>query len=381
MRIRPLPAGRRRGPQPSHAPLAGLAALIVLAGLAVAAPAGAAEVTKTLRAELPATTGPFAVENLAGIMKVVPGTGTNVVAIVTVHAESQELADTMRFEKVAGDDGVPTLRVRYPLHSHATLRYPRRGDSTIIDRMIGSGSSTSTEYDDHRVKVTDNRGVLLYADVEVQVPKTDVGAKFRNVVGTIEGQKVQGNLEFDSGSGDIVLTALKGSIVADTGSGDVKADHIEGSLDCDTGSGNCTLSNVKGESIDCDVGSGDVTVRASVVDRVSADTGSGDVHVLDVDLEEFEANTGSGDVELKTSGARLTRIVADTGSGDVTLRQGPAASFEARAAQGSGDLVVRYEDAQPIVRQREVVGYRRGNARIRIDVDTGSGDVLITPGS
>lgn len=35
--------------------------------------------------------------------------------------------------------------------------------------------------------------------------------------------------------------------------------------------------------------------------------------------------------------------------------------------------------AQPIVKKRTVVGYRRGDGRIRIDPDTGSGDVSINP--
>ena len=51
------------------------------------------------------------------------------------------------------------------------------------------------------------------------------------------------------------------------------------------------------------------------------------------------------------------------------------------ADQGSGDLIMGFKDAQAIVRHKEVVGYRRGDARIRIDVDTGSGDLTIQPGS
>jgi hypothetical protein len=38
-----------------------------------------------------------------------------------------------------------------------------------------------------------------------------------------------------------------------------------------------------------------------------------------------------------------------------------------------------YKDAQPIVKGREVVGYRRGDSKIHIDVSTGSGDLEIAP--
>jgi hypothetical protein len=366
--------------------------------LAPASPILAAEVTRTLRATIPTAAG-FGIENLAGNMTIVPGSGTEVVAVVTVHAESQAIADLVRFEKVGpGGDGKkvvigisldddddspkrPTLRVRYPLDEHSTLRYPRLGGGNAVTRALSTGSSTSTTYDDHRVKVTDNRGTLLYADIEVQVPKSEVQGYFRNVVGTIAAHGLHGELEFDSGSSDIDIREIKGSVDADTGSGDVKVAGVAGRVTCDTGSGDCNISDVKGDSIDCDLGSGDATIKGANVKQVMADTGSGDVRVLDTDLEELHANTGSGDVELKTTGSRLARVMADTGSGDVILRLAPDASFEARADQGSGDLTVRYTDAEPIIRQKEVVGYRRGAARIQIDVDTGSGDVLITPGS
>jgi hypothetical protein len=42
--------------------------------------------------------------------------------------------------------------------------------------------------------------------------------------------------------------------------------------------------------------------------------------------------------------------------------------------------LVHFKDAQPIVRHKEVIGYRRGDARTKIDVDTGSGDLMIEPG-
>jgi putative adhesin len=76
----------------------------------------------------------------------------------------------------------------------------------------------------------------------------------------------------------------------------------------------------------------------------------------------------------------VVSLKADTGSGDVRLRLGPDASFEVIAEMGSGDIVSRYPDAEPIVRKREVIGYRRGAARTRISVDTGSGNLILEPG-
>ena len=46
---------------------------------------------------------------------------------------------------------------------------------------------------------------------------------------------------------------------------------------------------------------------------------------------------------------------------------------------GSGELESGFADAQAIVNRREVVGYKRGDGRIKIEVDTGSGDVRVEP--
>ncbi|HEU4400859.1 MAG TPA: DUF4097 family beta strand repeat-containing protein [Candidatus Polarisedimenticolia bacterium] len=361
-----------------------LLTLCALGLLVLSAPdAAAAEVTRTLRAELaPGVTGPFGVENLAGAMHVVRGSGPTLVAVATVHAESAELADAMRFEQVAGKEGIPTLRVIYPLDRVGTVRYPGGDGSSIavpefLSGLVGSG----TRYDGRKVRVTGGSGgTLIYADVEVQVPAHAVEATFRNVFGSLRGEGVEGKMKFDTDSGSIKVEKARGTLILDTGSGNASATGIEGSLTCDTGSGNCSIDGFKGESITCDVGSGNVHISAASAQRVSADTGSGNVRVLDSDVETLNADTGSGNVILESRGNRLARIRADTGSGNVTLRLGPDASFEALADQGSGDIINRYADAQPILKRKELIGYRRGDGRTRITVDTGSGDLTLEPG-
>ena len=345
----------------------------------LAAPLQAAESTRVLKAELPAAAqGRFRVENLAGSMRVVPATDGRVTAVATVHAESDKDAGLMRFEQVSGADGVPTLRVIYPLDKYEAIRY----DSGAHQRGLwgGMGSNTSTKYDGHRVKVSSGDGVLLYADLEVHVPPVPgLEVVFRNEVGRLEAEGVEGKLRFDSSSADIILKRLKGEIHADTGSGDVKAGMLEGAFSCNTGSGDCHLTGFEGERLVVNVGSGDVYVKSARAGRISAETGSGDIFVTDSDAEGVEADTGSGDVTLESRGGRMVEVKAQTGSGDVTLRLGPEATFEARADQGSGDIGTGFKDAEVILQHRRVVGYRRGDARIRIEVSTGSGDLRIDP--
>ena len=350
--------------------------------LAASTPQTAADSTRTLRLEMPAgATAHVTVENLVGSMKVVTGSGQNIVAIATVHAENEDLAGMLKIEQVTSETGGPVLRVIYPLDTYSRYRFPGGGDAGSFLGGLFGGSSTSTKYAGRKVKVSAHDGVLLYADVEVQVPRHTVDATFRNVVGPLKGEEVEGTLLFDSSSGDVTLARVRGKVKVDTGSGDVKASDVQGSFTCDTGSGDCDLTGFTGEEISCNTGSGDILVRSATADRIDLDTGSGDIEAVEADVVEFTADTGSGGIELEVRGRRLSRVAADTGSGDVTLRLDPDASFEARADQGSGDLVVRFSDAQPILNRKEVIGYRRGDERIKIKVETGSGDLVIEPGT
>jgi len=118
-------------------------------------------------------------------------------------------------------------------------------------------------------------------------------------------------------------------------------------------------------------------VRDVKAERLHADTGSGHVRAERADVEEFTGDTGSGGIEAELLGTRLRRVKADTGSGDVTLWLPADASFDAAADQGSGELTCAFADAQAVKSDRKTVGYRRGDGRARISIDTGSGDARI----
>lgn len=326
-----------------------------------------AETTRTVRAELtPSGNEPFVVENLAGTMKVLPGDGPTVLATATVHAESADLAEGVKLEQVKGENGVATLRVIYPIDWRRTVRYGSRGRSDVT-------------YAGQKVRVSGSHGPILWAEVEVRVPRQAVTATFRNLVGTLEAEDTDGNVLLDAATGDITARRLSGRVKADTGSGDVLGQELKGSFTCDTGSGTCTVKQMDGDELTCDTGSGDIVILGARATRITADTGSGDVRVEGADTESFVGDTGSGTIAIEVTGTRLRSVTADTGSGDVRLRLPAEASFELTADQGSGDLECLFKDAQAVVHKREVVGYRRGDGHARIQVDTGSGSVVIAP--
>lgn len=354
-----------------------LAFLIVVA--ASLAPGASAEVTRTLRLEVPKGTERFAVENLAGSVRIAPGSGDTLVAVATVHAANEELLAAVRFERVEAGER-PAFRVRYPYDEVRTFHYPALGGGSAPNWLaLFGGSSTNTTYDDRQVRVSGSTGTLLYADVEIQVPRRAMDVAFRNAAGRIDAREVEGTLTFGTGSGRIAVERLRGEIKTASGSGDIDAKDVRGSYACATGSGDCTLRGFDGERVSCSTGSGDIRIEAATAAKISAETGSGDIHAIDADAGALSADTGSGDVEVVVRGSRLATLSADTGSGDVTVKLPPDASFEAMADQGSGEIDNRFADATAIVKRKEVVGYRRGDGHIRIEVDTGSGDLVLEP--
>jgi len=327
--------------------------------------AAAAETTRTLEVQLKDANRPFAVENLAGKMVVVPWDGDQVVAVARVTAANTGLADQVSFEQVRGRDGRPTLRVRYPVRRHSAFRYP-------------GGGSTTVTYDGRRVRVSGRQGVLLYADVEVKVPRSQVDGIFKNHVGPLSAEGLTGTLRLDTGSGSITARNLEGRIVADTGSGNVEATGVRGEFVCDTGSGACLVTDFEGTRLTCDTGSGRVRMRGVRADRVVADTGSGSVVAEDADVVEFRGDTGSGSIRLEAVGSRLQRVSADTGSGGVTVSLPAGTTFNLRADVGSGRVRCDVPGAENVLRGRRVVGCRLGDEQVRINADTGSGSVTVT---
>jgi len=338
-----------------------------------------AEVTRTLRAELSGdATRPFRVENLAGRMVVRQGTGSKVMVTATVHGEDQATADLLRLEQVRDSKtGHPTLRMRYPIDRHTSYRYGSGRSEGFFERMFSG--NTNVTYDGVRVSVSGGRGLALYADLVVEIPRGSSGT-FKNLVGDIQGEGVEGTLTFDSGSGDIALRDFSGDVTADTGSGDVNATSGRGAFKCDTGSGDCVLKSFTGARLSLDTGSGDISVTDSTARVVSADTGSGSILLQVEDAEEVDTDTGSGDVNLDLGGSKLGRVNADTGSGDVVVKLDRNLGFELRADVGSGEVSSGFSDATAVMERRKVKGYRRGDLQVKIDVDTGSGDVSVSPG-
>ena len=357
-------------------------ATILALGFVVAAdapPAQAADAVRTLKVELTGQEAArFAVENLAGTMRISAGSGPAVEVVATVYGESQELADAVRLERVNQGSGAATLRVRYPYDKISTLQY-REPSSDGYDGWSIS-SSSSYDYDGHRVRVNRGHGTRLHADLEVRVPPARVQARFSNLLGLVEARGISGELGFTVSSADLRLSELDGNLVLEGSSGDIRARDIKGSWKSDFSSGDVDLVGFNGETLSFQTSSGDILLRSVRASRATFETSSGDVSVRDADLAEFTASATSGDVALESVGSALKVVRITTSSGDVRLRLPSDAAFEVDADQSSGDMEVDFSGGTAVHHGETLIGYRHGTGGARIRVQTSSGDLSVSPG-
>jgi len=356
-----------------------LVAVAIGVASAVSFASGArAEVVKTLRAELPAEAAArFGVENLVGRMRVSAADQPGVIVTATVYGENDELAGAVRIERVT-ESGGPLLRVRYPYDRVRTFRY-HEPDSDWDGAFLGFASSSTYHYDGRTVRVNPGRGTLLHADLEVVVPRRGLQALFRNLVGRLEAEGLEGRLGFEVESADLRLARLKGDLVLKGSSGDIRARDIQGDWRSEFSSGDCRLEDFSGESLSFRATSGDMVGRRIRARHLRSDTSSGDVRLLDAEVEELAVEATSGDIEFESAAKGLRSAEIRTSSGDVLLRLPENAGFDLETSQSSGDTRIGYADAASLHQDGHHATYRRGGGGAHIRVRTSSGDLTVRP--
>lgn len=190
-----------------------------------------------------------AVYNLAGVMRLEPGTGADVVVEVTRGGR-----DAAKLTIATGPlRGRETLRVIYPDDdlvyrelgggSNTTLRV--RDDGTFNDRDDRGGHRWSDE--GRRVRIAGSGGGLeAHADVRIAVP-TGKRIEIYLAVGEAFVSNVDGDRRVDVASANVTADHMKGSLLVDTGSGDVTVNlpaDFGAQVDIETSSGEIDLRNV-----------------------------------------------------------------------------------------------------------------------------------------
>ncbi len=161
--------------------------------------------------------------------------------------------------------------------------------------------------------------------------------------GSIDIERVAGQLELRSGDGSIHGSGLDGAVTAHTGDGSIKLDGVTGSLNVDTGDGSITvagaLSAVRARS-----GDGSVTIRAGSGSATKSDwditTGDGSVTLALPDGFGGELDARTGDGSVRMTDVTLSNVTGEIGKRNVAGRLG-AGGATVRIRTGDGSITLK----------------------------------------
>lgn len=296
--------------------------------------------------------------NLAGEVRLEPGTGTGIVVEVTRGG-----SDGGRLE-VRASGG--QLRVRYP-DDDIVYRGERTGRSSTTLNVRDDGTFGGIR----RVRVrSSGSGLEAHADLRVLVPRGQ-RVEVNLGVGLVTVHNVDGDLRLSTHASSVRANGTQGMLTVNAGSGSVRVENGSGDLDVDTGSGSTSVRGFEGRAVRVNTGSGSVTLRDVKVQEVSIDIGSGRVVGETVSADRVSIESGSGGVDLELMVVPQDTDI-DTGSGGVRLALPAGANADVDIETGSGGISSDFPVTMEEMRRRELRG-RIGQGGPKIRISTGSG--------
>ncbi|HEX8906229.1 MAG TPA: hypothetical protein VF771_15375, partial [Longimicrobiaceae bacterium] len=216
-----------------------------------------------------------AVYNLAGQVRVEPGSGSAVVVELTRGGEDARELSIRRGEA----NGFRHLAVVYPGDRVVYSPMGHWSNTNLQVRADGTFGGDHGAPGGRRVTIHGTgSGTRAWADVRVLVPAGRTVA-VHQAVGRVDVTNVNGNLQVKSASAAIHATGTRGALNLDTGSGGIEVSDADGDVRLDTGSGGVRVANVRGAGLDIDTGSGGVQGGGVSVGRLHVDVGSGGVRL------------------------------------------------------------------------------------------------------
>jgi hypothetical protein len=336
--------------------------------------AGTALAAASARAQSPerhTLTGDAAVWNLAGSVRVVAGTGRDVVVDVTRQGR-----DASKLRVVAGAvRGQNAVRVVYP---DEDVIYPAMGRANVRTRIRSDGTwggDGGRFFSSDAIEVRGSgRGTEAWADVSVAVP---AGQRLtvHLAAGDASVTNVDGDIVLDVDAASVTTERTRGRLVVDAGSGRARISGAQGDVDLDLGSGPVELRDVSATRLKVDGGSGSLTGTNVSAPTIDLDMGSGGARLANVTTRDFKLDAGSGSVDVDFA-ADVDDVRIDSGSGGVTLRIPSTLGASIDIDTGSGGI----ESDVPIQVTRKEHDHLRGtigDGKGRIVIDGGSGGVRI----
>lgn len=172
-------------------------------------------------------------------------------------------------------------------------------------------------------------GDPVMASISVKAPRLDT-ALISTTNGSVDVENVDGNLQVESGAGELKCNRIRGNTRLTTGGGDIRVGEVDGSLRGSTGGGRITVKKVGGEAV-LETALGDIEVTEAG-STVQAETAGGLVRVNNA-AQSVSATTGGGPIVVGRAGGV---VVARNMAGPVQV--GAAAGV--RCESGTGGIRV-----------------------------------------
>jgi len=249
--------------------------------------------------------------------------------------------------------------------------FEQKGDRLIIDEDFNN-----------RGRNWNNRGK---AEWTLELPD-GVELDYSSGSGSIEVDGLDIELNVGTGSGSIEVNDVTGRMKINTGSGSIRITKADGELDANTGSGSIRLRDAKGDA-DLNTGSGSIDVD-NVQGSFDLNTGSGSIEETGITVSgDSDFNTGSGRIAIELAADLNNDLSINTGSGSATLDFNGtdiAGQFYLETDKRRSDITAPFsfdkeyeEEGRGRDNVRQIKEAKVGSKNIRINMETGSGDVKI----
>lgn len=195
-------------------------------------------------------------------------------------------------------------------------------------RRILSQNSIRAVSNKGQVVVT-TPGGSVSTSLTIKAPRLKL-AVIRTSEGSVDANAIDGDLEVNSGGGDLRCDRIRGDCNLSTAAGDIQVGEVGGDLQCGTAGGHISVRNVRGDAA-LETAGGRVEIERAGGD-VRIDTAGGAIVVRDA-AGAVAAASGGGSIEVGRAGGTVT-IRAMAGPVQV------GAAGAVRCESGSGGVSV-----------------------------------------
>jgi hypothetical protein len=310
----------------------------------------------------------FYLETLSGNIKIVGNQG-NIVKITAVKNaegdkdEAREALNDLKVELKKSRERIDVI-----------TEFP--GEDGFLSHIFGKGREHQHAWVDFEITLPSHVKVVIdatSAEIDIRSVTGDITLDLTS--GDVYGEDVGGSVIVDGTSGRVELKRVGGDIVIDNTSGEAVVEVCRGKVEIDKTSGEVTLQGIEGDvevdGTSCDVRGHDIK------GYVTLNLISGDVDLKSVG-EGISFDDISGDIWASFERSPNKESQFSSISGDVTLLMEDKGDLEIDLESVSGELTVELEGLQVREMSKSSLRAFTGNGRVRVSVETVSGDVEIT---